>query len=140
MASLVDLQRRNLLKYAAIGIAGTVTFPAWSQAIEFKRVNQASAGFYPDVEIELTQNVADIAIFEGEKTRVWKVTGKVLKGSSEVIDAQNNTAVSWYNPDPAKSDEIFKKMINDNLAGENSQTSIENAAASITTLLKQIQQ
>jgi len=91
MASLINLQRRNLLKYAAIGMASVATYPVWSQAIEFKRVNQPSADFHPDVEIELTQNVTDIAIFEGEKTRVWKVTGKVLKGSSEVIDNNEGT-------------------------------------------------
>ena len=55
MASLVNLKRRNLLKYAAIGMASVATYPVWSQAIEFKRVNQPSADFHPDVEIELTQ-------------------------------------------------------------------------------------
>ncbi|MEQ1531438.1 MAG: multicopper oxidase domain-containing protein [Methylococcales bacterium] len=79
------------MKYAAIGIAGAVTYPVWSQATGFKRVNQPSAGFQADVEIELTQNIADIAIFDGEKTRIWKVTGKVLKGSSDVIDNNEGT-------------------------------------------------
>jgi FtsP/CotA-like multicopper oxidase with cupredoxin domain len=91
MASFVNLQRRNLLKYVAIGMASVATYPVWSQAIEFKRVNQPSADFHPDVEIELTQSTADISIFEGEKTRVWKVTAKVLKGSSEVVDNNEGT-------------------------------------------------
>jgi hypothetical protein len=33
MTSLINLQRRNLLKYAAIGIASAATYPIWSQAI-----------------------------------------------------------------------------------------------------------
>ncbi len=86
-----DLNRRKLLKFTAIAIAGAATYPIWARAGEFVRVNQPSADFHPDVEIELTQNVADIAIFEGEKTRVWKVTGKVLKGSSETVDNNEGT-------------------------------------------------
>ena len=91
MTSLINLQRRNLLKYAAIGIASAATYPVWSQAIEFKLVNKPSADFHPDVEIELTQSTADISIFKGEKTRVWKVTGKLLKGPSELVDNNEGT-------------------------------------------------
>jgi FtsP/CotA-like multicopper oxidase with cupredoxin domain len=91
MTSLINLQRRNLLKYAAIGIASAATYPVWSQAIEFKLVNKPSADFQPDVEIELTQSTADISIFKGEKTRVWKVTGKLLKGLSEAVDNNEGT-------------------------------------------------
>ncbi|MFA5924104.1 MAG: multicopper oxidase domain-containing protein [Methylococcaceae bacterium] len=91
MNMITNLHRRKLLKYTAVAIAGAVTYPVWARAGEFVRVNQPSADFHADVEIELTQNVADIAIFEGEKTRVWKVTGKVLKGPSEVIDNNEGT-------------------------------------------------
>ncbi|NOU21961.1 MAG: multicopper oxidase domain-containing protein [Methyloglobulus sp.] len=88
---IINLHRRKLLKYGAIAIAGAITYPAWVKAGEFVRVNKPSADFHPDVEIELTQNVADIAIFEGQKTRVWKVTGKLVKGPSETVDNNEGT-------------------------------------------------
>ena len=88
---IINLHRNKLLRYVAIVIACAITYPVWVKAGEFVRVNKPSADFHPDVEIELTQNVADIAIFEGEKTRVWKVTGKVLKGPSETVDNNEGT-------------------------------------------------
>ncbi len=87
-----NLQRRKLLKYAAIGIAGAVTYPSWTQAAgEFTKVNKPSADFLPDVEIELTMNTAEVAILKGDKTRVWKITGKVVKGASGVLDNNEGT-------------------------------------------------
>ncbi len=91
MNTIINLHRRKLLKYGAIAIAGAITYPAWVKAGEFVRVNKPSADFHPDVEIELTQNVTDIVIFEGEKTRVWKVTGKLVKGSSGTVDNNEGT-------------------------------------------------
>ncbi len=91
MNTIINLHRRKLLKYGAIAIAGAVTYPAWVKAGEFVRVNKPSADFHPDVEIELTQNVTDITIFEGQKTRVWKVTGKLVKGSSGTVDNNEGT-------------------------------------------------
>jgi hypothetical protein len=91
MNTITNLHCRKLLKYRAVAIDGAATYPVWAQAGEFVRVNQPSADFHADVEIELTQSTADIPIFEGEKTRVWKVTGKVLKGLSEVVDNNEGT-------------------------------------------------
>jgi len=91
MKTTTNLQRRKLLKYAAMGIAGAITYPSWAQAGEFVRVNAPSADFLPDVEIELTQNTADVAILNGDKTRVWKITGKVIKGPSGVLDNNEGT-------------------------------------------------
>ena len=88
---IINLHRNKLLRYVAIVIACAITYPAWVKAGEFVRVNKPSADFHPDVEIELTQNVADIAIFEGVKTRVWKVTGKLVKGPSETVDNNEGT-------------------------------------------------
>jgi len=75
MTSLINLQRRNLLKYAAIGIARAVTYPVWSQAIEFKQVNKPSADFHPDVEIELTNSSGwkdVVLVMPGEKVTILK--------------------------------------------------------------------
>ncbi len=92
MKTTTDLQRRKLLKYTAIGIAGAVTYPSWTQAAgELVRVNKPSTDFLPDVEIELTMNTAEAAILKGEKTRVWKITGKVIKGDSGVLDNNEGT-------------------------------------------------
>ncbi|MDP3875716.1 MAG: multicopper oxidase domain-containing protein [Methylobacter sp.] len=91
MKTPTDLQRRKLLKYAAIGIAGAATYPSWAQTGGFVRVNAPSADFLPDVELELTMNTADVAVLQGKKTRVWKVTGKVIKGSANVLDNNEGT-------------------------------------------------
>jgi FtsP/CotA-like multicopper oxidase with cupredoxin domain len=91
MNTITNLHRRKLLKYGAIAIAGAITHPVWVKAGDFVKANKASTDFHPDVEIELTQNITDIAIFEGQKTRVWKVTGKVLKGSSDIVDNNDGT-------------------------------------------------
>lgn len=91
MNTTTNLQRRKLLKYAALGIAGAVTYPSWAQTGGFVSVNRPSDGFSADVEIELTMNTAEIAILTGQKTRVWKVTGKVNKGSPGVLDNNEGT-------------------------------------------------
>ncbi len=92
MKTTTDLQRRKLLKYAAIGIAGATAYPGWAKATnDFVRVNTSSADFLADVEIELTMNTADVPILSGNKTHVWKVTGKVIKGASDVLDNNDGT-------------------------------------------------
>jgi FtsP/CotA-like multicopper oxidase with cupredoxin domain len=92
MKTTTNLQRRKLLKFAAIGIAGAVTYPSWTQAAsELVRVNRPSADFLPDVEIELTMNTANVAVLQGEKTHIWKITGKVIKGPSGVLDNNEGT-------------------------------------------------
>ncbi|TAN65842.1 MAG: multicopper oxidase family protein [Methylobacter sp.] len=91
MKMTTNLQRRKLLKYAAIGIAGAITYPSWAKTGEFVKVNSMSNDFLPDVEIELTMNTADVAILNGEKTRVWKITGKVITGPSNVLDNNEGT-------------------------------------------------
>lgn len=92
MKTTTNCNRRKFLKYAAIGIAGAVTYPSWTQAAgKFTRVNAPSDDFLPDVEIELTMNTADVAILNGEKTRVWKVTGKVITGDSNILDNNEGT-------------------------------------------------
>jgi FtsP/CotA-like multicopper oxidase with cupredoxin domain len=92
MKTTTNLQRRKLLKYAAIGIAGAVTYPGWTQAAsELVRVNRPSADFLPDVEIELTMSTANVAVLQGEKTHIWKITGKVIKGPSGVLDNNEGT-------------------------------------------------
>ncbi|MFI3155093.1 MAG: multicopper oxidase domain-containing protein [Methylococcaceae bacterium] len=91
MKTTTNLQRRKLLKYTAIGIAGALTYPSWAQTGGFVRVNTPSTDFLPDVELELTMNTAEVAILNGEKTRIWKITGKVITGPSGVLDNNDGT-------------------------------------------------
>jgi blue copper oxidase len=91
MNTPTNLQRRKLLKYTAIGIAGAITYPSWVKAGEFVRTNMPSADFLPDVEIDLTMNAAEVAILSGNKTPIWKITGKVVKGPSDVLDNNEGT-------------------------------------------------
>jgi blue copper oxidase len=91
MNTPTNLQRRKLLKYTAIGIAGAITYPSWAKAGEFVRTNVPSADFIPDVEIDLTMNPAEVTILSGNKTRIWKITGKVVKGPSDVLDNNEGT-------------------------------------------------
>ncbi|MDO9239363.1 MAG: multicopper oxidase domain-containing protein, partial [Methylicorpusculum sp.] len=92
MKSPINQQRRQWLKYAAITAVGAATYPTWAQATgKFKAVNQPSANFIPDVEIELTQEVAHVQLLDGQKTRVWKVLGKVLKGPMEAVQNSPDT-------------------------------------------------
>ncbi len=116
MNTMTNLHRRKLLKYAAVSIAGAATYPVWAKAEEFVRVNKPSVDFHPDVEIELTQSTADISIFKGEKTRVWKVTGKVLKGPSEVID--NNEGTYLVPTLRFKKGQKIRLILNNNLPAQ----------------------
>ena len=91
MKTTTDLQRRKLLKYTAIGIAGALAYPSWAEMGGLAKVNAASTDFLPDVEIELTMKPAEVAILNGEKTRVWKIIGKVISGPSGVLDNNDGT-------------------------------------------------
>jgi FtsP/CotA-like multicopper oxidase with cupredoxin domain len=86
MPDMINVQRRRLLKFAGLTAAMAAFYPFLSYAEGMIGVgNQASSDFDPDVVIELTQEVADIPIFRGPETRVWKVFGKVLKGPETAI-------------------------------------------------------
>ncbi len=80
----INIQRRRFLQVAGIAMAAA-SFPAITHATRSGSINTASADFHPDVEIELKMDVINIPIFKGLKTRVWKVHGKVLKGSKDVV-------------------------------------------------------
>ncbi|MFW5443943.1 MAG: multicopper oxidase family protein [Methylococcaceae bacterium] len=85
MNNKINPQRRTFIKYAGISAAVAATYPTFIRAASSRVINKASANFHPDVEIELKQEVIDIPIFKGPKTRVWKVFGKVLKGSAQSV-------------------------------------------------------
>jgi len=59
-------------------------------------------------------------------------------GSTDWADIQNKSATSWYNPDPAKVDKIFKTAIDQVLDGQKPQTAIDGAAAEVSALLQKL--
>lgn len=87
----MNRQRRQFLKYTSIAAAMAATYPALSWADMPRPVSKASADFLADVEIELTQAATEIAIFKGPKTSIWKVSGRVLKGSSSALKNNPDT-------------------------------------------------
>ncbi len=91
MNSKINSQRRDFLKYTGVSAAAVATYPAFVHAASSGAVNKPSANFHADVEIELKQEVVNISIFDGPKTRVWKVFGKVLKGSSKTVENLSGT-------------------------------------------------
>ncbi len=57
----------------------------------FKKSGQDQAEFVPDVELTLTAAPAEISIFDGEPTRVWQFTGKLLKGPTNTLEVLPNS-------------------------------------------------
>ena len=68
-------------------------------------------------------------------TRIDKV-----RNSDNFINIQNQSASSWYNPEPTKVEEIFRDAASATLDGQNPQTVLEGAAAQVTNLLKALPQ
>lgn len=98
MKNKVDIQRRKLLKIAGVSAAATAalsTFPSLLNAKTIRVGSHPSLDFNPDVEINLTGEVTYVPIFSGPRTRVWKVTGSVLKGDKSVI---TNDELSYLAP------------------------------------------
>ena len=94
MKNNVNIQRRKLLKFAGAGAAATAafaTFPGFLNAKTMRVGSQPSLDFNPDVEIRLTGEVKHVSIFRGPSTRVWKVTGEVLKGDKSVLTNDEET-------------------------------------------------
>lgn len=91
MNSKIDTHRRKFLQYSSITAAAAVAYPTLMHAASPGAVNKPSADFYPDVEIELKQESVKIPIFNGSKTNVWKVYGKVLKGSPNTVENLSGT-------------------------------------------------
>lgn len=87
-AARTDAGRRRFLKQAgsvALGglllggraLAATTTH-AMSPA-------EATAGFNPDVEMELAAVVDQVGLLPGAPTAVWRFTGKVLRGNTDAL-------------------------------------------------------
>ncbi|MCF6203011.1 MAG: multicopper oxidase domain-containing protein [Methylococcaceae bacterium] len=91
MNNKINNQRRNFLKTTGITAAVAVSYPSFLRAANSGAINKASANFQADVEIELSMDVTKVQIFKGSKTRIWKVQGKVLKGSPSIVNNLTGT-------------------------------------------------
>ncbi len=85
MTKEINNQRRKFMQYAGVTATAVATCPSLAQALNMGTSSRPSANFHADVEIELTQEAVKIPIFKGPETRIWKVFGKVLKGSPDTI-------------------------------------------------------
>ncbi|WP_031434180.1 multicopper oxidase family protein [Methylomarinum vadi] len=93
MSSKINPNRRKFLQYSAMtAAAATTSFPSFLHAMGGAgKYAKPSADFHPDVEIELQMESTKIPIFDGPKTRIWKVHGKVLKGSPDSVTNDPDT-------------------------------------------------
>jgi suppressor of ftsI len=94
MKNIINTQRRHLLKYAGVS-AAVASYPGFIVANSQGLGNKPSAAFHPDIEIKLTLEPIQIQILGGQKTRVWKIHGKLLKGSKATLE---NHAGSYLGP------------------------------------------
>lgn len=85
MPRKTSIPRRHFLKISAMTAGTAAAFPALLSAANVSAHNKPSPDFHADVEIELTQFVDKLQIFDGPKTRVWKIRGKVLQGSPDCV-------------------------------------------------------
>ncbi len=79
-----DYKRRQFLQYAAFGTIAAA-LPGFVVA-EGGQINSApSAAFRPDVEMEITAQIAEVPIMPGAHTSVFKYYGKLLKGPKTAL-------------------------------------------------------
>ncbi len=94
MKQKVDLKRRRVIQAVGLGAAlvSTPSLPIILKKEAFKhKGREATAGFVPDVEIELVAIVDRVPILQGRQTQVWRYEGKVLKGDGDsVINLPDN--------------------------------------------------
>lgn len=83
MATL-NFNRRRFLQYMASG-AFVAALPESAFTQDYKLNQTPNSAFKADVEIALTAQVTNIPILTGANTRVFKYTGKLLKGPANTL-------------------------------------------------------
>jgi len=84
----IDADRRRLV--GAAGAAGIVALlrPGTGLATEAHAAMppaEATAGFKPDIELELNAVADEIRVLPGNATRLWRFTGRVLRGNPQAL-------------------------------------------------------
>lgn len=73
------MQRRDVLRLLSLS--------ALARAEAFAAQGALPTGFVPDVEFELAAAPADVAVLPGAPTRVWRFTGRLIKGPANTLQA-----------------------------------------------------
>jgi FtsP/CotA-like multicopper oxidase with cupredoxin domain len=83
------MDRRDLLRLLSLsaigGAMGCDTPSADARLAAWSRQASATAAFVPDVDLLLTAAPGEVRLLPGAPTRVWRFTGRVLKGPAETL-------------------------------------------------------
>jgi blue copper oxidase len=84
----IDIGRRRLI--GAAGAAGLVTLlgtgkVSAAEAHAAMPPAEATAGFKPDIELELNAVPGEIRVLPGNATRIWRFTGRVVRGNPQAL-------------------------------------------------------
>lgn len=85
------MHRRDLLRLLSLsalaGGAGCGGQPAAARPAAFARQAAPGVGFVPDVEFTLTAAPGEVSLLPGAATRVWRFTGRLVKGPADTLQA-----------------------------------------------------
>lgn len=83
------MQRRDLLRLVSLSVlAGATGCDGRSASSRPEAVSPQAApdtGFVPDVEMVLTAAPDEVSVLPGAPTRVWRFTGRLLKGPADTL-------------------------------------------------------
>jgi FtsP/CotA-like multicopper oxidase with cupredoxin domain len=83
-----SLSRRDVLRLVSLsaigGIVGCDAVPAGEGRAVFSQ-RTSTSGFVPDVELVLTAAPDEVRVLPGAPARVWRFTGRVLKGPADTL-------------------------------------------------------
>jgi bilirubin oxidase len=84
-----NYNRRQFLQTSALALAAAALPKAVFARMEGMNTvkSVATAGFKPDVELEITANKTAVSILSGHKTEVFKYSGKLLKGHPDTLQS-----------------------------------------------------
>ena len=84
------MHRRDLLRLLSLsalaGVAGCERPSASAGPAEFSPQTTTGTGFVPDVELVLTAAPDAVGVLPGEPTRLWRFTGRLLKGPAGTLE------------------------------------------------------
>ncbi len=83
------MHRRDLLRFLSLstlaGATGCGGDTAVPRATAFSPLATRGAGFVPDVELILTAAPDEVPLLHGAPTRVWRFTGRLIKGPADTL-------------------------------------------------------
>jgi FtsP/CotA-like multicopper oxidase with cupredoxin domain len=87
------MHRRDLLRLLSLSAlaAGCDGQPAGSLQNALSPQTTPGARFVPDVEMVLTAAPNEVAVLPGEPTRVWRYSGRLLKGPADTLEILSNS-------------------------------------------------